>query len=85
MYYVYAIYNQESDKLYIGQTNNLSRRVIEHNDKILNKGHYTSKYPGQWQLIYQEESSDRSHAIARERELKSYRGREFLKKYIQKN
>jgi len=79
MYYVYAIRNEEKDTIYVGQTNNPERRMIEHNSK---SKHYTGKIVGKWELIYCEECIDRSSAIAREKELKSHRGRDFLKQHI---
>ncbi|MCL5094081.1 MAG: GIY-YIG nuclease family protein [Patescibacteria group bacterium] len=80
--FVYALFNEENNKIYIGQTNDLSRRIKEHNTKSLNKGHFTAHFQGQWKLIYKEEAANRSIAIARERELKSHQGRNFLKQYI---
>jgi predicted GIY-YIG superfamily endonuclease len=35
-----------------------------------------------WILIYKEEFSTRQEALVREKQLKSYRGREFVKKCI---
>ncbi len=43
------------------------------------------KFSGQWDLIYKEEFESRSDAIAREKQLKSHRGREFLKNLIRNN
>lgn len=80
MFYVYALYNKVKSKIYIGQTNNLERRLAEHNNRLGN--HYTSKIEGKWNLIYQEEVSSRSGAIRREKELKSFKGREFIKQHI---
>ena len=82
MNYVYVVYNKMHDKIYVGQTNNVDRRLIEHNSQRLNKKQHTSKFSGQWMLIYEEEFDNRSLAIAREKELKSHQGREFLKQYI---
>lgn len=82
--YVYAIYNKKCEKVYVGQTNDIERRLCEHNSSALNKGHYTSKFIGQWQLIYKEVVKDRSTAIAREKQLKSYQGRQFLKSKMDK-
>jgi len=79
MYCVYAIYNKDKKRIYIGQTNNLERRLAEHESPNI---HYTGKHHGQWVLIYQEKCIDRSMAIAREKQLKSFRGREFLKRLI---
>lgn len=69
-----------SKKLYIGQTSAPERRLIEHNKK---RGrHYTAGIEGKWQLIYKEKQISRREAIKREKQLKSYRGREFIKKLI---
>ena len=81
MYFVYAIYNSEVDKLYVGQSENVGRRLREHNDKIF-RGSWTSRFSGKWVLVYKEEFSNRPLAMRREKALKSYRGREFLKKLI---
>ena len=80
MYSVYAIYNLGHKKVYIGQTKNLDDRVRMHNDKII-KG-YTSRFGGDWILIYSENQPSRAAALIREKQLKSFRGREFIKKYI---
>ncbi len=37
-----------------------------------------------WELVYQEEFETRSAAMERERQLKSQRGREFIRKVILK-
>lgn len=80
-YFVYAIYNRKHDKIYIGQTENLEERLRLHNDKSF-KNSYTSKFDGGWELIYKEEKESRSKALLREKQLKSYRGREFIRKQI---
>lgn len=80
MYSVYAIYNLEHKKTYIGQTKNLTDRIRMHNEKII-KG-YTSRFSGEWVLIYSETQPNRMAATLREKQLKSFRGREFIKKYI---
>ncbi len=80
MWTVYALYNSEEDKIYIGETKNLDQRLLEHNRK---RGkHFTAKYNGKWVLIYKEQVENRSRALIREKQLKSYRGREFIKQYI---
>lgn len=76
MFWVYAIYNSNVDKIYIGQTNNLDKRLLEHNQKRGN--HYTAKFEGEWELIYKESIATRLEAIKREKQLKSQKGREFI-------
>ena len=78
--FVYALYNQQSGKIYIGQTSNLENRLTEHNQK---RGkHFTAKFEGEWKLIYTEKVESRNQALLREKQLKSFRGREYIKKYI---
>lgn len=61
--------------MYIGQTNNLDRRLNEHNT---GRSKYTSlTHP--FDLIYKEEFLTRSEAVKRETVLKSGKGREWLK------
>lgn len=81
MYCVYALYNKENNKIYIGQTNDLDERLSMHNSKIFKKS-YTAKFSGNWELIYREEAKDRSSALLREKQLKSYQGRQFIKNLI---
>jgi len=80
MFYVYALYNKKNDKIYIGQAGNLDKRLAEHNNKLGN--HFTAKLDGEWILVYKENLNSRTEAIKREKQLKSYRGREFIKKHI---
>lgn len=81
MYFVYAIYNKEHNKIYIGQTSNLEERLRLHNERLI-RGSYTSRYDGNWVLIYSEESLNRTLALLREKQLKSFRGRQFIKQKI---
>ncbi len=80
MYTVYAIFNSAASRIYIGQTVDLVQRLKQHNERTF-KG-YTSRFLGEWQLIYEESVATRPEAIAREKQLKSYRGREFIKSHI---
>ena len=80
VYTVYAIYNKQNKKFYIGQTKDLVERIHLHNKKAF-RG-YTSCFDGDWTLIYKEECGSRNEALQREKQLKSFRGREFIKKFI---
>ncbi|MFH1178144.1 MAG: GIY-YIG nuclease family protein [bacterium] len=84
MYVVYALYNAESNRIYIGQTEDLEERLRLHAEKQF-KQSFTAKNKGEWQLIYQEEIATRPLALKREKQLKSFRGREFVRKHIPKN
>ncbi len=81
MYSVYTIYNNKHKKIYIGQTNEIIDRMKLHNNHVF-KNSYTSRFDGEWQVIYNEEVPTRREALKREKQLKSYRGRQFVKQYI---
>jgi len=82
-YYVYVLQNAERKKIYIGYTNNLEKRIARHNKQLPNKrSSYTSRMSGAWKLVYSEKFKTRKEAMKREKELKSFRGREFLRKYL---
>lgn len=81
MFFVYALYNRKNNKIYIGQTENLKERLEAHKNKIFSKS-FTARFDGKWQLIYKETVRNRKQALLKEKQLKSYRGREFIKQHI---
>ncbi|HRY82137.1 MAG TPA: GIY-YIG nuclease family protein [Candidatus Moranbacteria bacterium] len=66
MHYVYVVKN-ELEELYYGCTNNLRKRLFEHNnDKSFStKNHH-------WKLVYYEAYLEESDAWNREKQLKQY-------------
>ncbi len=76
-YYVYILQSLKNGKLYVGHTNNLPRRLYDHNNGWGSK--YTCQN-GPWKLVYSESHPDRSSAIKRERFLKSTKGSQEKKK-----
>jgi putative endonuclease len=68
-YYVYILASKKNGTLYIGVTNNMIRRVLEHKDKII-KG-FTAKY-GIDKLVYYEMFDYINDAIKREGDLKEW-------------
>ena len=79
MYYVYGLFSPGYKKIYIGFTADLEERIFLHNHPI-SKG-YTSRFKP-WILIYSEEQPDKKSAMIREKQLKSARGRLFIKTFI---
>ena len=77
MYYVYLLQNEQGD-VYYGSTNDLRRRLTEHNGgkSFSTRGH-------QWKLVYYEAYSAEKDARFREQQLKRY-GQSFahLKKRL---
>ncbi len=68
-YYVYILSNQFNSVLYIGVTNNLSRRLYEHKSSLIDG--FTKKYRVH-KLVYFESCHDVKDAIAREKQLKKW-------------
>ena len=81
MFTVYVIKN-ESGKIYIGQTENKNKRLKQHNNTAFDKRSYTKLNKGPWRLAYQEKFQTRKEALKREKELKSHRGRDWLREIM---
>jgi len=79
MFTTYVLYSEKHDKIYIGYTSNLQQRLISHNE-LATKG-WTIKFRP-WKLIYKEEYETKSEAMKREKQLKSYKGRTFIRNLI---
>ena len=77
-FYVYVIKSKEGF-LYKGMTDNLERRLIEHNDKLLS---FRTKRGTDWKLIYKKEYDNKTEALKREKWLKTGVGREYLSKIL---
>ena len=77
---VYVLYSQGFDKIYIGYTSNLEQRFLSHNE--LSKKGWTVKFRP-WEIIYTERFENKEKAMSREKELKSAKGREFVRSLIQ--
>ena len=78
MFYVYILYSQQDNGLYIGYTTDINRRLIQHNagESI------STKHRRPLILIYYEAYMNKQDAQGREVFLKSGAGRRFLKKQL---
>jgi len=75
----YVLYSEKYDKIYVGYTSDLESRLRSHNE-LATRG-WTIRYRP-WEVIYKEEFPTRSKAMKREKELKSRRGRHFIRTKI---
>lgn len=72
-FYVYIITNTYRTTFYIGMTNNLGRRLIEHKENIdIGKTTFAAKYNLKY-LVYYQKFGWVQQAIACEKELKGWR------------
>ena len=75
MYYVYAISSENKNYIYVGLTDNIQRRVHQHNSGY----EQTTKPYLPFKLIYTEEFATREEARKREKYFKSGAGKKRLK------
>jgi putative endonuclease len=68
-YVVYMLTDKQNDKLYIGVTNDIVRRLREHKSEMADS--YTKRYHLH-KLVYYEEISSPQYAIMREKQLKGW-------------
>src|SRR5690606_33708953 len=79
MFTVYALYSEKYNKIYIGVTSNIQQRMRSHN-QLGKKGGTVRFRP--WVIVYTEEFQDKQLALKREKQLKTAKGREFIRQII---
>jgi putative endonuclease len=71
---VYVLRSQLSGRFYVGHTDNLDRRLSEHN-----RNHtHSLKNRGPWQVFYTETYQTRREATRRERQIKGMKSRRYI-------
>ena len=78
MYFTYVIRSQKDGLLYIGYTENLDKRILEHNSGKVK----STKYRIPFELVYYESCREQADALHREKYLKSTYGHRYLKNRI---
>ena len=78
MYYVYILISKKDGQFYVGQTNDLSRRLWRHQQGYVR----STRHRRPLELLFYEEYETRSEAMKREKFLKSGAGHEYLKKKL---
>lgn len=78
MWHVYVLWSESSKLHYVGITQNIERRLPEHNS---GKSKFTSGH-SPWKLIYSEQCEDSKAARSREKYLKSAAGKRFIEKQL---
>ncbi|QQG42984.1 MAG: GIY-YIG nuclease family protein [Candidatus Giovannonibacteria bacterium] len=78
MFYVYVLESIKNSKLYIGYTNDLRKRLDEHNRGL----NFSTKPFRPWRLIYYEACLNKVDAGRREKYLKTNIGARMLKRRL---
>ena len=79
-YHVYVLENPEG-RFYIGQTENLEKRISDHNRTDCTRGKYTRKN-GPWELVWYEQHPSRSSAMIREKEIKGWKSATLIRQKL---
>jgi putative endonuclease len=79
---VYILRSENSGHYYRGQTDNLERRVSQHNDSLYNGSKYAKRNKALWVCVYKEEFINRSEAMKREKELKMKKSRTYIENLL---
>jgi putative endonuclease len=78
MFIVYILYSKSFDRYYVGYTNDIERRISEHNRK---KGKFTDAgIP--WKLVHSELFNTKKEAMSREKLIKSRKSKSFILEII---
>ena len=78
MYYEYILKSVKTNKYYVGSTNNVERRLREHNG---GRSKYT-KNEVPWNLVFTDEFTTLKEARKREIQIKSWKKRSAIEKLI---
>ena len=78
MYKVYIIYSESSGSYYVGHTEDVSSRLLRHN----NSGNKSTKKSKDWKLMYTETFETRGEAMKRENAIKKKKSRKYIENLI---
>ena len=78
MFYVYALQSIKDDKFYVGFTRDLKLRFDQHEKGLVD----STKNRRPFKLIYYEACLDQRDATKREKYLKTYHGKMFIRKRL---
>ncbi len=73
-YTVYILYSQKRSRYYVGQTDDIEKRLIRHNNCLVP----STKYGAPWVLIFTAEVNNRSEALILERKIKKRGAERYL-------
>ena len=79
MFYIYILKSEKNGRLYIGQTQDVTKRLLRHNDGLCRSTRLNRPY----RLIYSENFDNRGDVMIREKYLKSLKNPQAILKLIE--
>ena len=77
-FFVYILQSESTSRYYCGYTEDLKRRLKQHNDSNYKGSRTTKVFKGPWKLIWKQDIQTRSHAMQFERKIKKRGIQRFL-------
>ena len=81
MAYVYVLKSRRTNRYYVGSTQDLEKRLTEHNDSTSNPSRWT-RGGGPWVLVFSVEFATVEDALRAETFIKRMKSRAFIEKLI---
>ena len=78
LYWVYILQSESSGRYYCGSTNDVERRLRQHNDPSYTGSKTTKRFLGPWQLVWKKGFGSRSEAMVFEKKVKKRGIRRFF-------
>ena len=69
-FWVYILRSETTGRYYCGQTDNVEKRLQQHNDPQNTFTQTTTRFTGPWRLVYRTNCQSRTEAIRLERRIK---------------
>ena len=80
-FWVYILENP-AGRFYIGSTENLQRRVQQHNDQSADSAFKYTRARGPWALRWSEAHASRASAVQRERQIKAMKSARWIREQL---
>ncbi|TAN40483.1 MAG: GIY-YIG nuclease family protein [Nitrospirae bacterium] len=77
-FFVYILRSESTGGYYVGHTDDLSRRISQHNDPDYHGSQHTKRHKGPWVPVYSEQFDMRSEAMVREKTIKAKKSRSYI-------
>ena len=79
-FWAYVLENS-AGRFYVGSTDDLERRLSQHNDPSAGSGKYCPRN-GPWKLIWKEAFATRSQAVQREKQIKRMKSARWIRENL---
>ena len=80
VYYIYIIYSEKLNRFYVGTTDDVTRRIVQHNNAFYLTSFTAKGIPWVLKLCFECQSSEKAYLL--ERFIKKMKSKVFIEKII---